>query len=67
MDRFIQRLYAGNPVAEKLENFKAAVALHSAYDNFVRVHKSLCMTPAMAPGVTDTAWAVADLAYTASA
>jgi hypothetical protein len=67
VDRFIQRLYARKPVAEKLENFKAAVALHFAYYTFVRVHKSLHMTPAMAGGVTDTAWAVADLADTANA
>jgi hypothetical protein len=47
--------------SKKLENFKAAVALNFAYNNLVRVHKSLRMTPAMAAGITDTAWAIADL------
>ena len=48
-------------VAKKLENFKAAVGLHFGYYNFVRVHKSLRMTPAMAGGVTDHIWTVREL------
>jgi IS1 family transposase len=47
--------------SKKLENFKSAVSLHFAYYNFVRVHKSLRMTPAMAGGVTNTIWSIADL------
>jgi hypothetical protein len=35
--------------------------------NFVRVHKSLRMTPAMVAGVTDTAWAIGDLVDAANA
>jgi IS1 family transposase len=50
-----------NAFSKKMENFKCAVALHFAYYNFVRMHKSLRMTPAMAGGVTDTIWTVADL------
>lgn len=50
-----------NAFSKKLDNFKAAVALHFAYYNFVRVHKSLRMTPAMAAGVTDRIWTIADL------
>ena len=50
-----------NAFSKKLENFKAAVALHFAYYNFVRIHKTLRMTPAMAGGVTNTIWSVADL------
>ena len=50
-----------NAFSKKLENFKAAVGLHFGYDNFVRVHKSLRCTPAMAGGVTDTIWTIADL------
>jgi IS1 family transposase len=50
-----------NAFSKKMENFKCAVALHFAYYNFVRMHKSLQMTPAMAGGVTDTIWTVADL------
>jgi hypothetical protein len=37
-----------NAFSKKQENFKAAVALDFAYNNFVRVHKSLRMTPAIA-------------------
>lgn len=50
-----------NAFSKKMENFKCAVALHFAYYNFVRMHKSLRMTPAMAGGVTDRIWSVADL------
>ncbi|MGA3171968.1 MAG: hypothetical protein ABSE62_13255 [Chthoniobacteraceae bacterium] len=50
-----------NAFSKKLENFEAAVALHFAYYNFVRIHKSLRMTPAMAGGVTDTIWSIRDL------
>lgn len=50
-----------NAFSKKMESFKAAVALHFAYYNFVRMHKTLRMTPAMAGGVTNTIWSVADL------
>ena len=50
-----------NAFSKKLENFKAAVALHFAYYNFVRIHKSLRVTPAMAAGVTHKVWTIADL------
>jgi hypothetical protein len=50
-----------NGFSKKMENFKCAVALHFAYYNFVRMHKSLRMTPAMAGGVTDRIWNVSDL------
>ena len=50
-----------NAFSKKLENFKAAVGLHFGYYNFVRVHKSLRCTPAMAGGVTDTVWSIGDL------
>lgn len=50
-----------NAFSKKLENFKAAVGLHFAYYNFVRMHKTLRMTPAMAGGVTDHIWSIRDL------
>jgi IS1 family transposase len=50
-----------NAFSKKLENFKAAVALHFAYYNFVKVHSSLRVTPAMAVGVSSRLWTVADL------
>ena len=50
-----------NAFSKKLENFKAAVALHFAYYNFVKVHSSIRMTPSMALGVSSRLWTVADL------
>jgi hypothetical protein len=50
-----------NAFSKKLENLKAAVALHFAHYNFVRVHSSLRVTPAMAAGITDHLWSVKDL------
>jgi hypothetical protein len=44
-----------------LANLKASVALHYAYYNFVRVHRTLRCTPAMAAGVTDRLWSVEEL------
>ena len=38
------------------------VALHMMYYNFVRVHKTLRVTPAMEAGVTDRLWDIADIA-----
>jgi IS1 family transposase len=40
--------------SKKLENFKAAIALHLAYYNFVKTHGTLRCTPAMAAGVEST-------------
>lgn len=50
-----------NAFSKKRENFEAAIALHYAYYNFVKTHGTIRMTPAMAAGVTDTHWTVADL------
>jgi IS1 family transposase len=47
--------------SKKLENLKAAVALHFAFYNFVRVHKSLRCTPAMEAGITDHVWSIAEI------
>jgi IS1 family transposase len=47
--------------SKKLENFEAAVGLHFAYYNFVKVHKSIRCTPAMAADVERKVWTVADL------
>jgi IS1 family transposase len=45
-----------NAFSKKLANMKAAVALHFAHYNFVRVHKTLRVTPAMQAGLTDHVW-----------
>lgn len=50
-----------NAFSKKLENLKAAVALHFAHYNFVRIHSSLRVTPAIAAGVTDHLWTIRDL------
>jgi len=50
-----------NGFSKKLENHVNAIALHFAYYNFVRIHKTLRMSPAMAAGVTDKLWEMADL------
>jgi hypothetical protein len=52
--------------SKKLENFEAAVALHFAYYNLVRTHKTLKMTPAMAAGIARDFWTVGDLVEAAS-
>ena len=50
-----------NAFSKKLENFRAAVALNYAYYNFVLVHKTIRMTPALRAGVARTLWTVEDL------
>ena len=42
-----------NGFSKKVENLAAAVAVHFAHYNLVRVHKTLRVTPAMAAGVSD--------------
>ncbi len=50
-----------NAFSKKLDNFKAAVALHYAYYNFVKMHKTIRCTPAMAAGVVTSQWTVSNL------
>jgi transposase-like protein/IS1 family transposase len=50
-----------NAFSKKWENLNAALALHFAYYNFCRVHKSLRVTPAMQSGITDHVWTIAEL------
>jgi hypothetical protein len=50
-----------NAFSKKLSHLKAAVALHFAWYNFVRVHRSLRVTPAMEAGIADRVWAVKEL------
>lgn len=50
-----------NAFSKKLENFKAAIALHYGYYNFVKMHKSIRCTPAMAAGVVSSPWTVPQL------
>lgn len=50
-----------NGFSKKVENHAYAVALHMMYYNFVRLHSSLRMSPAMAAGVSDRLWEVSDI------
>jgi IS1 family transposase len=50
-----------NAFSKKVENHAHAVALHFMYYNFGRIHKSLRITPAMAAGVTDHVWSLAEI------
>jgi hypothetical protein len=50
-----------NAFSKKVENHACAVALHAMYYNFVRIHQTLKVTPAMAAGVTDRLWEMSDL------
>lgn len=50
-----------NGFSKKIEAHVNAIALHFAYYNFVRVHQTLRMSPAMAAGVEKTLWSMADL------
>jgi IS1 family transposase len=47
--------------SKKYENFEAAVALNFASHNFVKTHRTLKMTPAMAAGVERDFWSYGDL------
>lgn len=58
MRRLTRLTYA---FSKKLDNFKAAVALHFAYYNFVKRHNTLRMTPAMAAGIERDFWTVGNL------
>jgi hypothetical protein len=50
-----------NAFSKKVENHAAAIALHTFYYNFIRIHQTLKVTPAMAAGVTDKLWEMDDL------
>lgn len=50
-----------NAFSKKIENHAYAVALHMTFYNFVRIHKTLRMTPAMAAGIADRLWTMEDI------
>ncbi len=50
-----------NGFSKKLDNHRAAVALHIAHYNLCRVHETIRTTPAMALGVTDHVWTIGEL------
>ncbi len=50
-----------NAFSKKIENHCAAIALHMMHYNFVRIHQTLKVTPAMAAGVTNRLWEIEDI------
>jgi IS1 family transposase len=50
-----------NAFSKKMENHAHAMALHFMYYNFVRIHQTLKVTPAMAAGVTKRLWEIGDI------
>lgn len=50
-----------NGFSKKVENHVYAVALHFMYYNFVRIHKTLGVTPAMEAGISDKLWEMSDI------
>jgi hypothetical protein len=51
-----------NGFSKKVENLEHMVALYFMHYNFVRIHKSLHTTPAMAAGVSKKLWEISDIA-----
>jgi IS1 family transposase len=51
-----------NAFSKKVENHAHAIALHFMYYNFVRIHKTLRVAPAMAAGISKKLWSIEDLA-----
>jgi IS1 family transposase len=51
-----------NAFSKKIENHCYAIALHFVYYNFVKQHKTLRVTPAMAAGITKKFMSIEDIA-----
>ena len=54
-------VYLTNGFSKTLENHPAAVALHYIHYNFVRIHRTLRVTPAMESGLTNRVWSIEDV------
>jgi IS1 family transposase len=50
-----------NAFSKKIENHVASLAIHYMHYNFVRIHQTLRVSPAMAAGVSDRLWSIEDL------
>jgi IS1 family transposase len=51
-----------NAFSKKVENHIHMVALYTVWYNFVRIHKTLRMSPAMAAGLSPTLWSMENVA-----
>jgi transposase-like protein len=59
---FLRRLTRlTNAFSKRVENLAAALRLYLCHYNFVRIHGSLRITPAMAAGVTDHLWTIEEM------
>ena len=47
-----------NAFSKKLEDHAHMIALYALWYNFVRIHKTLRVTPAMAAGIADRLWSM---------
>lgn len=50
-----------NAFSKKFENHVHMVALYTVFYNFTKIHKTTRVTPAMAAGLTDRVWDMADV------
>ena len=50
-----------NDFSKRIENHAHSVALFAMHYNFVRIHKTLRTTPAMAAGITSRLWEIGDI------
>ena len=50
-----------NAFSKRLVNHEHAISLHYFHYNFIRRHKTLGTTPAVAAGIADREWTVGDL------
>src|SRR5260221_6548715 len=50
-----------NAFSKKLENHMHALSIYFMHYNFVRIHQTLRVPPAMAAGVIDTLWSLEDI------
>jgi hypothetical protein len=50
-----------NAFSKKLENHAHMVALYALWYNFVRIHKTLRVMPAMAAGIEKRLWSMEDV------
>jgi hypothetical protein len=53
--------YSGDGFSKWLENHCASISLYVAFYNLCRVHEALRTTPAVALGITDHTWSIAEL------
>jgi hypothetical protein len=50
-----------NAFSKKLENHEHMVALYALWYNFVRIHKTVRTSPAMATGIETRLWSMKDM------